>query len=165
MAWRRTDNTMAKRKRTNNDLQYTAQKTKDRATRTPLKTGDKLRCSRRISSFCSTCGTRRVTLVTHPLIRHGWGKDRVVNTTNGTYPWSFVTHGHLWHRYSLVNFENNRVAYDPEVPDKTSYIGHSAFAVPTTFRFFWLSNLLFLAYLVKVIPETRRTYFIRYLYT
>jgi len=30
---------MAKRKRTNNDLQYIAQKTKDRATRTPLKTG------------------------------------------------------------------------------------------------------------------------------
>jgi hypothetical protein len=31
---RRTDNTMAKRKRTNNDLQNTTQKTKDRATKT-----------------------------------------------------------------------------------------------------------------------------------
>jgi len=30
---------MAKRKRTNNDLQNTTQKTKDRATRSPLKTG------------------------------------------------------------------------------------------------------------------------------
>jgi len=38
----RTDNTMAKRKkknkRTNNDLQNITQKTKDQATRTPLKT-------------------------------------------------------------------------------------------------------------------------------
>jgi len=34
---RRTDNTMANRKRTNNDLQNTTQKTKDRATRTPIK--------------------------------------------------------------------------------------------------------------------------------
>jgi hypothetical protein len=30
---------MTKREGTNNDLQNTAQKTKDRATRTPLKTG------------------------------------------------------------------------------------------------------------------------------
>jgi len=30
---------MAKRKRTNNDLQNTTQKTKDRATRSPLKAG------------------------------------------------------------------------------------------------------------------------------
>ena len=39
---KKTDNTMAKRKkhkRTNNDLQNTTQKTKDRVTRTPLKTG------------------------------------------------------------------------------------------------------------------------------
>jgi len=44
----RIDNTMAKRKRpkrTNNDLQNTKQKTKDRATWTPLKTGCELRCS------------------------------------------------------------------------------------------------------------------------
>jgi hypothetical protein len=32
-------------KGTNNDLQNTAQKTKDRATRTPLKADDGLRCS------------------------------------------------------------------------------------------------------------------------
>jgi hypothetical protein len=36
---KRTDNTMAKRKRSNNDLQNTTQKTKDRATRTPLING------------------------------------------------------------------------------------------------------------------------------
>jgi hypothetical protein len=38
-------------------------KTKDRVKRTPLKTGRRLRCSERISSSCSTSGTRRVNLV------------------------------------------------------------------------------------------------------
>jgi hypothetical protein len=33
-------------------------KTTDRVTRTPLKTGGKLRCSGRVSSSCSTSGTR-----------------------------------------------------------------------------------------------------------
>jgi len=39
-------------------------KTKDRVTRTPLKTGGELRCSGRVGSSCSTSGTCRVTLVT-----------------------------------------------------------------------------------------------------
>ena len=47
---RRTENTMAKRKRTNNDLQNTTQKTKNRATRTPLKTEGERRCCGRVSS-------------------------------------------------------------------------------------------------------------------
>ena len=46
-----------KGQRTNNDLQNTTQKTKDRVTRTPLKTGSKLKCSERVSSSCSTSGT------------------------------------------------------------------------------------------------------------
>ena len=58
--------------------------TKDRVTRTPLKSG-------RISSSRSASGTRRVNLVTNPVISHGRGKDREVFTTSGTYPWSFVT--------------------------------------------------------------------------
>jgi len=49
-----TYNTMARWKRTNNDLQNIAQKTKDRATRTSLKTGGELRCSGRVSRSCST---------------------------------------------------------------------------------------------------------------
>ena len=57
-----------KNKRTNNDLQNTTQKTKDRTTRTPLKPGGELRCSGRVSSSCSISGTRRVTLVTNPVI-------------------------------------------------------------------------------------------------
>ena len=43
-------------------------KTKDQATRTPLKSGGELRCSERVSSSCSTSGTRRVNLVTNPVI-------------------------------------------------------------------------------------------------
>ena len=53
---------MAKRKRTNNDLQNITQKIKDQAIRTPLKTWCDLRCSETVCSSCSTCDTRRVTL-------------------------------------------------------------------------------------------------------
>ena len=68
-----------------------AYKTKDRVTRTPLKSGSELRCSRRVGSSCSTSDTRRFNLVTNPVICHERGKDREVLTTSRTYPWSFVT--------------------------------------------------------------------------
>ena len=45
---------------------------------------------RKASSSCSTSGTRRVNLVTNPVISRECGKDREVFTTSGTYPWSFV---------------------------------------------------------------------------
>jgi hypothetical protein len=45
-------------------------KTKDRAIRTSLKTGGELRCSGRVASSYSTSGTRRVNLVTNPVICH-----------------------------------------------------------------------------------------------
>ena len=45
---------MAKRKRTNNDLQNDTQKTKDQAIRTPLKPEGELSCPARIGSFGST---------------------------------------------------------------------------------------------------------------
>ena len=45
-------------------------KTKDRVTRTPLKTGGELGCSGRVGSSCSTSGTNRVNLVTNPVISH-----------------------------------------------------------------------------------------------
>ena len=48
-------------------------------------------CSERVSSSCSTSDTRRVNLVTNPVISHERGKDREVFTTSGTYPCSFVT--------------------------------------------------------------------------
>jgi hypothetical protein len=45
-------------------------KTKDRVTRTPLKSGGELRCSGRVNSSCSNSDTRRVNIVTNPVIRH-----------------------------------------------------------------------------------------------
>jgi hypothetical protein len=68
-----------------------AYKTKDRVTRTPLKTRGELRCSGKVSSSCCTSGTHRVNLVTNPVISREWGKEWEVFTTSGTYPWSFVT--------------------------------------------------------------------------
>ena len=65
-------------------------KTKDRVTRISLKTGVELGCFGRVSSSCSTSDTRRVNLVTNPVISHERGKDREVFTTSGTYPWSFI---------------------------------------------------------------------------
>jgi len=43
---------MAKIKWTNNDVQNTVQKSKDRTTRTPQNIKGELRCSGRISSSC-----------------------------------------------------------------------------------------------------------------
>ena len=47
-----------------------------------VKNWGERRCSGRISSSCSTSGTRRVTLVTNLVISHKWGKKRIVITTN-----------------------------------------------------------------------------------
>ena len=73
----KTDKTMAKRKKdngTNNDLQNTTQKSKDRATRNPLKTGGELRCPEMVNSSCSTSDTRHILLVTNTVISYEWGK-------------------------------------------------------------------------------------------
>jgi len=44
----------------NSVLQNTTQKTKDRATRSPLKTGDEVGFSGRVGSSCSACDTHRL---------------------------------------------------------------------------------------------------------
>ena len=67
----RQHNSKQKGKKTNTDPQNITHKTKDRVARTPMKTGGELRCSGRVSSYCSTSGTRRVTLVTKPVISYG----------------------------------------------------------------------------------------------
>ena len=69
---RRTEN-MDKREKLQNNKQRSTKhihNTKDRATLIALKTGGERRCSGRVSSSCSTSGTRRVNLVTNPLISH-----------------------------------------------------------------------------------------------
>jgi C4-dicarboxylate-specific signal transduction histidine kinase len=77
---RRTDNTKEK-VQTDKQL-YTrhTHNTKNRVTRTPLKTAGKGRCSRRVSSSCSTNDTCRFNLVTNPVISHERGKDQEVFT-------------------------------------------------------------------------------------
>jgi hypothetical protein len=66
--WQQHKDQKKKEKRTNNDLQSFTQKTRDRVTRTLLKTGGELMCSGRIGSSCFTGGTLCVTLVTNPVI-------------------------------------------------------------------------------------------------
>jgi hypothetical protein len=72
------------RKMTNNDTQNIIQKNKDRATRTHQ--GSELMCIGMVSSSCFIYGARRVTLATNAVISHEWGNDRIMITTNETYP-------------------------------------------------------------------------------
>ena len=58
-----------KYKGTNNDLQNIHIKLKIEL-HEPIKTEGELRCSGRIGSSCSTSDTRRVDLVTNPVISH-----------------------------------------------------------------------------------------------
>ena len=55
----RQHNIGQKKKDKQRSTQHT-HKTKDRVKRTPLRAGCELRCSGRVSSFCSTSDTRRV---------------------------------------------------------------------------------------------------------
>ena len=81
-----------KNKRTNNDLQNSSNKTKDWATRTALKIGGEGMCTRRVSSFCSTCGTRRVTVVfTYSNLIYIIDRYRLVShITLGKYGWQLL---------------------------------------------------------------------------
>ena len=69
-------------------------KTKDRVTRTPLKTGGELKCSGRVNSSCSSSGTRRVNLITNPVIGREWEKKRnIFEATTSTLPKRFLEKG------------------------------------------------------------------------
>ena len=70
-------------------------KTKDRVTRTPLKTGGELRCSGRVSSSCSTGGTHGVTLVTNPLISPWMRKGPMVDLLSNIVLLYFYRHYRL----------------------------------------------------------------------
>ena len=81
-----------KNKRTNNHLQNSSNKTKDWATRTALKIGGEGMCTRRVSSFYSTCGTRRVTVVfTYANLIYIIDRYRLVShITLGKYGWQLL---------------------------------------------------------------------------
>jgi hypothetical protein len=89
------------------------------------KTGSEPGCSWRVSSSCSTSGTRRVNLVTNPVISREWGKDWEVFTTSGTYPWSFV------------------IMYILMPPSVFFYVYWS------NIRIYWIQNHLFLTFLMQ----------------
>ena len=61
-------------------------KTKDRVTRTPLKTGGELGCSGRIGSSCSTSGTRRDTLSSSYRAAFTWHECDIFKTLNTYLP-------------------------------------------------------------------------------
>ena len=107
---------MAKRKSTKDKQRSTkhAHATKDRETRTPLKTGGELRCSGRVSNSCSTSDTRRVNLVINPVISHEQGKNREVFTTSGTYPLSFVTQ--IFHNGQPSNYGDRNIFEVSSIP-------------------------------------------------
>jgi hypothetical protein len=69
----------------------TTQNINNRAIPTTLKIQSELRCYEKVSRYCSTCRTRRIILITNPLISHEWGQDRNVSKNDGSYRWLFVT--------------------------------------------------------------------------
>jgi hypothetical protein len=66
---------MAKRKSTNNHLQSTTQKTKDRATRTALITGGELMYSGKFAAPHVTPVVLLLFLVINRVISHEWDND------------------------------------------------------------------------------------------
>jgi hypothetical protein len=69
---------------------------KTKETRTSLKTRGELRRSGRVSSCCSTSGTRCVDLVPNPVIIHERGKDREVFTTSRCLSFCPLSFGHCF---------------------------------------------------------------------
>jgi hypothetical protein len=74
------------------------QKTKDCATRSPPTLGVNSDALGRVSSSCSTCGIRRVTLVTNPMNGCAWGKTGLLLRQ--------VEHiaRHLWQIFIFIRF-------------------------------------------------------------
>ena len=84
-------------------------------------------CSRNVSSSCSRCGIHLVTLVTNPVISHELGEDRIVITTNGTNPSSFVTQ---IFRSGWPSYDSDRKSDDLNFTNRNSWFS----------RFFVSSN-------------------------
>ena len=94
------------KKEQHNNIQHTTQKTKDWATRTSLKPG--INPSNPEEQAVPVLHVTPVTHMTHPVISHEWGKDRIVISTKGSYPWSFVTRRH---RVSVMVNQTKEVAF------------------------------------------------------
>ena len=111
----------------------------------PTKTGVELMCSGRISSSCFTNGTRRVTLVTNPVISHEWGKEREVFTTSGAYPWSFVTQ--MFRKGKLLyTFHSQFLFWIPLVIKTRSVVAPC--------RFIWVNKLLLISVYLLQLKKT-----------
>ena len=83
-------------KRKNNDLQSIYIKRKVELTGVHITIGVNSGCYRKVCRSWSTSDTRRVNIVTNPIISREWVKDHEVLTISETYRLS------LWHRYPLV---------------------------------------------------------------
>jgi hypothetical protein len=94
------------KKEQHNNIQHITQKTKDWATRTPLKPG--INPSNPEEQAVPVLHVTPVTHMTHPAISHEWGKDRIVISTKGSHPWSFVTRRH---RVSVMVNQTQKVAF------------------------------------------------------
>jgi hypothetical protein len=111
-------------------------------------------CSGRVSSSCSTSGTRRVNLVTNPVINREWGKDREVFMTSGTYPWSFVTqifhNGQPSHGGDRKIFEVMTSTLSKETLGSiTSLLGATLFN--TRLILYWVSSILFYPFIHSIL--------------
>jgi hypothetical protein len=79
-------------------------KTKDRVTRTPLKTGGELRYSERVSSYCSTSGFRRVNLVTNLVIVMNEVSSET--TISAYWKWGIAAPKLIWYP-SFLDIDND----------------------------------------------------------
>ena len=86
--------------------------------------------SGRVSSSCTTNGTRRVT---NPVTSHEWGKDQEMVTTSWTY------RNHLWHRYSITV---NQVMVATENQQITHLITASHSLSTAVSRWTWYNPLI-----------------------
>jgi len=97
-----------------------------------------------VSSFCSSSRTLLVNLVTNPVIRHAWGKDREVLTTSGTYSQSFVTKilqclkgERLWNLQKWLNKHIPTMYCLPKLRNDWPFRGTS---VQTLFLIVWVDD-------------------------
>ena len=104
---------------------------------------DGLWCSGRVSSSCSTSGTRRVNQATNPMISLEWAKDWEVLTTSGTYPWSFVTQifhsGQPSHEGDHKAFSSSAASLLAATPYQGNYDGnHKLCNIVSTENYFFV---------------------------